>query len=113
MVARILTAVVGGSAVTIAMLLGMHEATRHFKDMDPTRYFSIVDFIPAPETSNRPEPPPAPSAQPDRPSLKYERGGDARVPFQRPVVEQELPEADPGLRPSLPPASDVADEAGQ
>ena len=104
MVARIISALVGGSAITIAMLLGMHEATRHFKDMDPNRYFSIVDFIPAPETSNRPQPPPPSSAQPDRPSLDYRRSGDTRLPYERPVVEQELPASapSPDLGPELP-----------
>jgi hypothetical protein len=87
MVVRILTALVGGFAVTIALLLGMTEATRHFKDMDPNRYFAIVDFIPAPEGSRMPRPPPAPSEQPARPSLEYQRSSDARLPFERPLVE--------------------------
>lgn len=103
MLPRILTAVVGGSAITIGMLLGMTEATRHFKDMDPNRYFSIVDFIPAPEGSRMPKPPPAPAAQPGRPSLDYERREDARVPFERPLVE-DRPLTEAPISPELDPS---------
>jgi hypothetical protein len=101
MVVRIITALIGGSAVTIALLLVMTEATRHFKEMDPNRYFTVVDFIPAPERSRMPTPPPLPSEQPVRPSLDYQRAGDARVPFERPLVEDRFPAPSAPTSPEL------------
>lgn len=104
MVLRIVVASIGGAAVTIALLLLMNEATKHFKDRDPTRYFGIADFIPAPE-GRLPTPPPAPGAQPERAQLRYDRSGDATLPVARPSVEDERPEpavpvpVDPGPAP--------------
>lgn len=89
MVVRILTALVGGAVITTGMLLGMHEATKHFKDKDPTRYFGIVDFIPAPEDRSAPEPPPKPQAPPERPRVPYE-------PTDAPTLPVEQPQTDGG-----------------
>lgn len=102
---RLVIAFIGGTAVTIALLLLMNEATKHFKDRDPTRYFGIVDFIPAPE-GGLPRPPPAPRAQPERAQLPYDRSGDAALPLDRPSVQDEQPEravpvpVDPGPAPA-------------
>jgi hypothetical protein len=92
MVARILIAVVGGFAITVGLLLGMTQATKNFKTMDPTRYFGIVDFVPAPQ-GRRVQPPPDAAAPPGRPSLQYDRSHEPAVPFERPSIEEATPAA--------------------
>ena len=49
MLSRFLVALVGGIVITVAILLGMTEITKRFRDRDPTRYFRITDVIPAPD----------------------------------------------------------------
>src|SRR5690606_41557075 len=95
MVARIVVSVVGGSVITVAMLLGMNEVTKHFKDRDPTQYFVITDFIPGPER-RVPTPLPAPAPLPERAQINLNDTHAPRPPAERPqIVEQRLPPPPP------------------
>lgn len=85
--ARILIASVGGAIITVSILFGMSEIAAKFRERDPTRYFRIVDFIPAPDGWQRPEFR-DPTLPPERAQLPYEDEGAA--------VAVETPEADIG-----------------
>lgn len=101
MIVRYVTAAIGGSLITVAMLLGMNEVAQKFKERDPTRYFGIVDFVALPE-SRRPTPPPAPAVPPERPRVEVRTSTATSLPLQIPRVDQErvippplIPEPDP------------------
>jgi len=94
MVQRLLIAVAGASLITSAMLLGMNEVAQHLKERDPTQYFQISSFTPAPE-SRRPKPPPAPAVPPERPWLDHAQPRDTRVPVTAPSVDPERLAAPP------------------
>ena len=85
--ARILIASIGGAIITVSILFGMSEIAAKFRERDPTRYFRIVDFIPAPDGWRRPEFR-DPTLPPERAQLPYEGEGAA--------VAVEAPEADIG-----------------
>ena len=100
MIVRYLTAAVGGSLITIAMLLGMNQVAEKFKERDPTRYFGVVDFVALPE-GRRPTPPPAPTIPPERPRIDVRGSGDPSLPVHMPNVDRErvtppplIPESD-------------------
>lgn len=86
-VTRILIASIGGAIITVSILFGMSEIAAKFRERDPTRYFRIVDFIPAPDGWQRPEFR-DPTLPPERAQLPYEGEGAA--------VAVEAPEADIG-----------------
>ncbi len=86
-VARILIASIGGAIITVSILLGMSEIAAKFRERDPTQYFRIVDFIPAPDGWRRPEFR-DPTLPPERAQLPFD-GEGAAVPV-------EVPEADIG-----------------
>jgi hypothetical protein len=65
MLRRLLLATAGAATITIGMLLGMSGVVELFEQRDPTRYFSITDFIPAPPGRRRPDLV-LPEAQPGR-----------------------------------------------
>ena len=87
MIGRYLAATIGGSVITLAMLLGMNEIAEQFKERDPTRYFSVVDFVALPK-DRRPSPPPVPAVPPERPRIDV-RTQNTRLPVQIPSVDQE------------------------
>ncbi|MFO7286175.1 MAG: hypothetical protein LOD94_00685 [Gammaproteobacteria bacterium] len=105
MIPRYLVAFVGASLITSAMLLGMNEVARRLKERDPTQYFQISSFIPAPE-DRRPRRPPAPQARPELPQIEYATPLDADVPLSVPTVDPDrlaspplVPEPSPGATP--------------
>jgi len=87
MIGRYLAATIGGSVITVAMLLGMNEIAEQFKERDATRYFGIVDFVALPK-DRRPTPPPAPAIPPERPRIDVRTQG-TRLPVQIPSVDHE------------------------
>ena len=70
MIGRYLVAVIGGTVITVGMLLAMNQVALKFKDRDATRYFGITDFVALPPGSRRPQPPPAPTMPPSRPPAR-------------------------------------------
>lgn len=84
-VARILIASIGGAIITVSILYGMSGIAAKFRERDPTRYFSIVDFIPAPDGWRRPEFR-DPTLPPERAQLPYE-GEDAAIAVEAPEAE--------------------------
>jgi hypothetical protein len=102
MIGRYIAAAVGGTVITLAMLLAMNQVALKFKDRDPTRYFGIVDFVALPEGSRRPQPPPAPTQPPARPQIDIQRSGGGNLPVSMPRVDEDrvappplIPEPDP------------------
>jgi hypothetical protein len=83
---RLLFAVIGAAAITIGMLLGMNEIAKKFRERDPTRYFSVTDFIPA-EGIRKPRLAPTPEAQPERPSA-VDAPPAPKVSLSRPTVDE-------------------------
>lgn len=88
MIARYLAALVGGSLITIAILLGMHHFAENITARDPMRYFGITDFVALPD-SRRPTPPPAAATPPDRAQIDIRPSGDARVPVRMPQIDPD------------------------
>ncbi|WP_428102765.1 hypothetical protein [Candidatus Rariloculus sp.] len=99
---RLVIASIGGALITFTILLGMSEVAQKFRERDPTRYYRIVDFIPAPDGWRRPEFR-DPALPPERTQLPYEGSGptiaveppsaDIAVKFDAsPVVIEELSE---------------------
>ena len=84
---RLVIASIGGALITITILLGMSEVAQKFRERDPTRYYRIVDFIPAPDGWRRPEFR-DPTLRPERTQLPYEGSGT--------TVAVEPPSADIG-----------------
>lgn len=72
--ARLLIACIGGAIITLSILLGMSGIAEKFRERDPTRYFRIVDFIPAPDGWQRPEFT-DPTLPPERAQLPYDGSG--------------------------------------
>ena len=90
--ARLVIASIGGAVITISILLGMSEIAVKFRERDPTRYFRIVDFIPAPDGWRRPEFR-DPTLPPERAQLPYE-GSGASVAVEAPAAELEAIDVD-------------------
>ncbi len=91
-VARLVIASIGGAIITISILLAMSEIAAKFRERDPTRYFRIVDFIPAPDGWQRPEFR-DPTLPPERAQLPYE-GSGASVAVEAPAAELEAIDVD-------------------
>ena len=101
MIARYVTAAVGASLITGAMLVGMNQVAQKFKERAPTKYFGITDFVALPR-DGRPRPPPAPAIPPERPQIDIRVRGDTGLPVSIPSVLPDrvappplVPEADP------------------
>lgn len=101
MIVRYVTAAIGGSLITVAMLLGMNEVAQKFKERDPTRYFSVVDFVALPQ-DRRPVRPPPPAMPPERPQIDVRTPGSSPLPLQMPTIDDDrvappplIPEPDP------------------
>jgi hypothetical protein len=86
MLTRYLLALVGALAITIGLLLFMHDITERYVLRDPTRYFRILDFIPAPDRGRQRVPPPTdPRLAPEMPELEHD-------PLQEPRPLEPEPE---------------------
>ncbi len=85
---RLLIALVGAAVITSGMLLGMSEVTQKFRDRDTTRYFRIVDFLPAPDGRRRLRRPTQPDLPPKREDLPYEQSIKT-LPVDRPAVHDD------------------------
>ena len=108
MIVRYVMAAIGGSLITVAMLLGMNQIAQKFQERDPTRYFSIVDFVALPK-DRRPTRPPAPSMPPERPQIEVHLPRGSTLPVQVPSVDDArvvppplIPEPIPNLSRSEP-----------
>ena len=91
-VARIVIASIGGAIITVSILLGMSGIAEKFRERDPTRYFRIVEFIPAPDGWRRPEFR-DPTLPPERAQLPYE-GPRAAIPVDTPSADVGAIDAD-------------------
>ncbi len=93
---RYTIAFIGAAAITIALLLFMNNLVNRFFLRDPTQYFTITDFFPAPDRGRQlPDAPPSPEAAPDAPAIDDEdtEGVIVDVPAVEadttsPIVEQ-------------------------
>ena len=73
MISRLLIAVFGAAAITIGLLFFMNDVSNRFVLGDPIKYFSITDYIPAPDRGRQlPNITVAPEAAPLRPQLEME-----------------------------------------
>jgi len=88
MIVRYVTAGIGASLITAAMLLGMNGIAQKFKERDPTRYFGIADFVSLPD-DGRPRRPRAPATPPERPQIDVRAPGSTDLPLHIPSVDQE------------------------
>tara|TARA_B100000315_G_C14232502_1_gene431643 strand:+ start:158 stop:493 length:336 start_codon:yes stop_codon:yes gene_type:complete len=94
LIIRYVIAFIGAVAITIALLLFMNDLVSHFLLRDPTRYFAITSFIPAPDRGRQlPDAPPTPTNAPDVPELEYETAEEIIVDTPVAEVETELPPA--------------------
>ncbi len=83
---RYAIAVIGAASITIALLLMMNNLVGRFLLEDPTRYFAITNYFPAPDRGRQlPDAPVSPAVAPDAPELDYESAEDVVV--EVPVVE--------------------------
>ena len=70
---RYTIAFIGAAAITIALILFMNDLVGRFILRDPTRYFTITDYIPAPDRGRQlPDAPPSPAIAPDVPEFDDE-----------------------------------------
>lgn len=99
MVHRLLFAVVGAAAITVAMLLGMSEFAEIFERRNPMQYFQITDVLMRPDDA-KPERIPRAGTQPERGPAEYERP-DVELGVERPSVELENRTDTPAARPEL------------
>ena len=73
MITRYLIATVGALAITLGLMFFMMGVAQRYVTRDPTRYFQITDFIPAPDRGReRLQPPPDPRLAPDVPELEHD-----------------------------------------
>ena len=73
MISRLLIAVFGAGAVTIGLLLFMNDVSTRFVLGDPIKYFSITDYISAPDRGRQlPTITVTPESAPNRPQLDFE-----------------------------------------
>ncbi|MYF69415.1 MAG: hypothetical protein F4181_05295 [Proteobacteria bacterium] len=100
MIPRLLLAAFGAVAITIGLLLLMDDVTSRYILRDPTQYFRITDYIPAPDRGRQlPEVPVVPEIAPDRP--EFEHPEEEEQPADE-VLPWELPEeAAPNLEEQL------------
>ncbi len=83
---RYAIAVIGAASITIALLLFMNNLVGRFLLEDPTRYFAITNYFPAPDRGRQlPDTPVSPAVAPDAPELDYESAEGVVV--EVPVVE--------------------------
>ena len=83
---RYAIAVIGAASITIALLLFMNDLVGRFLLEDPTRYFAITNYFPAPDRGRQlPDAPVSPAVAPDAPELDYESAENVVV--EVPVVE--------------------------
>ena len=94
LVVRFFLAFVGAFGITVAMLLFMNDLVSKFLERDPTRYFSITSFIPAPDPGRQlPDAPPAPAQAPEAPVVELIDEPDIIVEAPEVIVETETPTA--------------------
>ncbi len=100
MIHRLLLAAFGAAAITIGLLLLMDDVTSRYILRDPTQYFRITDYIPAPDRGRQlPDVPVVPEIAPDRP--EFEHPEEEEQPADE-VLPWELPEeAAPNLEEQL------------
>ena len=89
MIARLLFAALGAIAVTIGLLLLMDDVTSRYILRDPTQYFRITDYIPAPDRGRQlPDVPVVPRVAPERPEFEHpeeeEQPADEALPWELP-----------------------------
>ena len=76
MISRLLIAALGSVAVTIGLLLFMNDVSNRFVLGDPIKYFSITDYIAAPDLGRQlPSITVTPESAPNRPRLDFEDEG--------------------------------------
>ena len=95
---RYVIAFVGAVSITIGLLLFMNDLIVRFLERDPIQYFSITNFIPAPDRGRQlPDAPPTPAAAPDAPELDFEISEEVLI--EAPVVEADrsLPAAEQSI----------------
>ena len=74
MIPRLLLAAFGAVAITVGLLLLMDDVTSRYILRDPTQYFRITDYIPAPDRGRQ---------LPDVPVVPQLAPGPARIPSIR------------------------------
>ncbi len=97
MIPRLLLAALGGMVITIGLLLFMDDVTNRYLLRDPTQYFRITDYFPAPDRGRLlPDLPVVPENAPDRPQFE--------VPPEEDQPDGESPtwdELEEGAEPTL------------
>ena len=94
---RFSVAIFGASIITIGLLLFMQDLVSRLLERDPTQYFSINRFIPAPDRGRQlPDVPIEPADAPDAPKL--ELVDEEEIVFELPEVVVE-PDALPTGQP--------------
>ena len=101
MIIRYLIATIGALAITLGLMFFMKDIAQRYVTRDPTRYFQITDFIPAPDRGReRVRPPSDPRLAPDVPDLEHdplrERAPPAPDPMDRLDPEILREPVDPG-----------------
>ena len=94
LVVRYSLAILGAFGITVAMLLFMNDLVGRFMERDPTRYFSITSFIPAPDRGRQlPDAPRAPAQAPEAPVVELFDDLDVVVEAPEVVIDTEAPSA--------------------
>ncbi len=107
MIPRLLLAAAGAAAITIGLLLLMDDVTNRYLLNDPTRYFRITDYIPAPDRGRQlPDLPVVPEVAPERP--RFEDSDDEEQPDLEILPWKSPQEAAPNLEDQLMPDERMA-----
>ena len=90
MIKRLLIASLGALTITIGLFLFMDYAADRFVLRDATKYFTITDFIPAPDRGRQlPTVRTTVDMPPERPEVEYEEAGDLALDLEPAAPEIE------------------------
>lgn len=94
---RLVIAIVGASIITVGMFLGMSRIVAIFRQRDPTQYFQIRDFIPAPKGRRLPNLN-LPESQPARAKTDSLKPGETAIEAEPSFSPEQSPRTGPRLR---------------
>ena len=95
---RYLVASLGGIAITVTLFLFMHDGVTRFLLKDPIKYFTITDFILAPDRGRQlPDAPLPVSVAPTSPTVDFDQFNEVIVGEEEVLIE-DVEEINPSIR---------------
>ncbi|MBI79705.1 MAG: hypothetical protein VYC50_05840 [Pseudomonadota bacterium] len=85
---RYFLASLGGVAITITLFLFMHDGVTRFLLKDPIRYFTISNFIPAPDRGRQlPDAPLPVQIAPEKTIIDFDQYGEIDIEREEIIIE--------------------------